>query len=366
MAISVNWANKEIFVPRADMVLIQTSPTEIRQLDVDVFRLALKDLEDGVEGIIYDSTHSHVAPITVGGVSLARVVEFINDYTITFEDGQYAVNLVGANTNLADVVNVNQVSVRSSNSAGLVNLEEIKIQSFQDARVWINTNIGLAGTTFSRGTPANTVDNPTDARVIADANTLERFHLNGTITLPNGEEFAGSDWLGHSIVSSKIILNNVSVNGAYFNNLEIEGQCNGYVDIENCKVQNITNFAGIMQDCSVEDISVSSTNTQLITIINCRSHNADMTQLDMNSSNCHVMVKDYFGGLQIDNFDQGNNISIDMSSGKVHITSSCTSGTIIVRGIAELIDESGPGCTVVTSGLTNLKALTKNQFIALS
>ena len=67
-----------------------------------------------------DDTHRHNPPVDVGGVSLARVVEIINGYTLTFEDGQYAVNLYGANTNAADVVNVNQVSVRSSNSAGLV------------------------------------------------------------------------------------------------------------------------------------------------------------------------------------------------------------------------------------------------------
>jgi hypothetical protein len=58
--------------------------------------------------------------ISVGAFELARVIEIVNDYTITFEDGQYAVNLLGANSNIADRVNVNQVSVRSANSAGLI------------------------------------------------------------------------------------------------------------------------------------------------------------------------------------------------------------------------------------------------------
>ena len=58
--------------------------------------------------------------MTLGGLTLSRVVEIIAPYTITFEDGQYAVNLVGANNNIADKTNVNQVSVRSSNSAGMV------------------------------------------------------------------------------------------------------------------------------------------------------------------------------------------------------------------------------------------------------
>ena len=120
MAVSIDWGTRVIFVPRADMLLRQTVPSEIRELDVNTFRLELKDLEDDVEGTPYPDTHRHNTAVSLGGVSLARVVEIINDYTITFEDGQYAVNLVGANSNIADATNVNQVSVRSSNSAGLI------------------------------------------------------------------------------------------------------------------------------------------------------------------------------------------------------------------------------------------------------
>ena len=128
MAITVNWATKVINVPKADMTLIQASPTEIRELDIDVFRLRLKELEAEIDvtnlgGMAELDTHSHNPPVTVGGVTLARVVEIINGYTVTFEDGQYAVNLVGANSNIADVTNVNQVSVRSGNSAGLVEVD---------------------------------------------------------------------------------------------------------------------------------------------------------------------------------------------------------------------------------------------------
>jgi hypothetical protein len=56
----------------------------------------------------------------VGGVTLARVVEVINGYTVTFEDGQYAVRLEGANHNIGDVKNVNQVSLVIGNTAGLI------------------------------------------------------------------------------------------------------------------------------------------------------------------------------------------------------------------------------------------------------
>ena len=83
MAISINWDTKVIFVPRADIPLVQSTPTEIRQLDINDFRLELKDLEDSVEGMPNLDTHQHNTTVEVGGVTLARVVEIINGYTVT-------------------------------------------------------------------------------------------------------------------------------------------------------------------------------------------------------------------------------------------------------------------------------------------
>jgi hypothetical protein len=120
MAITIDWGTKVIYIPTSFLTLIQSVPTVIYNLDLNDLRMALKDLEDGEEGINFLDTHRHNAEVTVGGITLARVIEMINGYTITFEDGQYAVNLLGANSNVADVVNVNQVSLRTANSAGLI------------------------------------------------------------------------------------------------------------------------------------------------------------------------------------------------------------------------------------------------------
>jgi len=87
MAVSINWDTKVIFVPKADLTLIQLLPTEIRELNIDWFRLQLKDLEDSEEGMVFLDTHVHYAPVDVGGVTLAMVIEIINGYTVTFEDG---------------------------------------------------------------------------------------------------------------------------------------------------------------------------------------------------------------------------------------------------------------------------------------
>lgn len=125
MAISVDWPTKVISVPKADLTLIQSSPIEIRELDMDWFRLALKELEDDADGMAWLDTHRHNPPVLIGGITLAMVVEIINGYTILFENGSYMVNIVGANNNVADRVVPNNVSVRSNNSAGLVTTPDV-------------------------------------------------------------------------------------------------------------------------------------------------------------------------------------------------------------------------------------------------
>jgi hypothetical protein len=119
MAIAIDWGPRVIHVPKADMTLVQSTPIEMRELDLDEFRMALKDLEDGEEGMAFPDTHRHETESAIGGITYARKIEIINGYTVTFEDGQYVVNLVGANSNVIDRMNPNNVSARSANSAGL-------------------------------------------------------------------------------------------------------------------------------------------------------------------------------------------------------------------------------------------------------
>lgn len=177
MAISVNWVTKVITVPKADTTLVSIGPPEIRALDLDVFRLALKDLEDD-EGMPFLDTHSHNTTVTVGGVTLARVIEIINGYTVTFENGLYAVNLVGANSNVGDVTNLNFVSIRTANSAGLV-------------------EVGTSGLTPSESAQLSLLEKLMRNKLVTDpgTGTMTLYDDDGTTVLISGilyEDAAGT------------------------------------------------------------------------------------------------------------------------------------------------------------------------------
>ena len=73
-----------------------------------------------------EDAYSHNGEVTVAGTTFARTLEFINGYSVQFEDtgSQYSVRIIGSNNNIFDVENgiltpTSLVTVISTNSAGL-------------------------------------------------------------------------------------------------------------------------------------------------------------------------------------------------------------------------------------------------------
>lgn len=118
--VNILYSTYEIFVSREALSLVQINPIEIRELNITDFHETLRDLEDDIEGMPFPANHSYVGPITISGVTLAQSMQILAPYTVTFENGEYAVNVTGGNSNVGDTVNINNVSVRVANSAGLV------------------------------------------------------------------------------------------------------------------------------------------------------------------------------------------------------------------------------------------------------
>lgn len=124
MAITIDWSDPTpiyyINVPQSYLTFVSGTTYE---LDADQFRKDLGDIMDSADAMPYPKCYENTAPKTVAGVTLARVVEIIAPYLVVFEDGLYNVNIIGGNTNIADVVVKNQVGVNTANSAGLIVVE---------------------------------------------------------------------------------------------------------------------------------------------------------------------------------------------------------------------------------------------------
>lgn len=357
MAITINWGTKVISVPKADTTLIQTSPTEIRQLNLDTFRLTLKDLEDSEEGMAYPRTHNHNTSVTVGGVTLARVVEIINGYTVTFEDGQYAINLVGANSNVGDIVNVNQVSVRSANSAGLQDLSVLLSAAYQ-GEVCVDVINGQSGTDVPIGTRTQPVNNFNDAKTIAVKEGLRRIRILSSCTLDTVDFSDGyvfiSDNPGTDVLT---VAAGANVQYCEFNNLSIQGTADGNNIYRECVMLDIDFTSGFIFQCSLNG-TIKINGGELLALLSCFSNRLAGTQqpiVDFNG-NGQLILRDYHGAIELRNHTDTSNdgdLCLDFSSGVCIIHSSCTAGYMPVRGVCRVVDNSN-GANVVDETVNSL------------
>ncbi|MHA2063210.1 MAG: hypothetical protein ACXABY_02395 [Candidatus Thorarchaeota archaeon] len=352
MAITIDYSTYVISVPRADMSIIQASP-EIRELNVNQFRLDLKNIEDSEEGMPYWDTHDHKSETTLSGIVYARIVEILSPYTITFEDAQYTVSCTGANHNIADVKNANQVSLLVNNAAGLISNEAIEFSSFEGA-VHIDTANGSSGTTFPVGTPQEPVNNWTDAIQICTNRGLTAIHAVGDLTVSSGVDLTGFRLSGDGMSLSTITLDA----GATLNDLElmdatITGVLGSDVHITNCLLSTLTISGGHVHRCILDDVTITLAGNAPTHFLSCWSGvpGAGTPVIDLGGSGQDLAIRAYSGGIKLINKSgAGDSVSADLLSGHLNLDSTITAGTVVCRGVGKITDSS-VGATINTDGL---------------
>jgi hypothetical protein len=359
MAITIDWGQKIINVPKADLTLIQSTPTEIRQLNLDTFRQTLNDLQDDPAGMTFPTTHNHNTSLTVGGVTLARVIEIINGYTVTFEDGQYAVNLVGANSNVGDVVNVNQVSVRSANSAGLQDLSTVLAAAY-NGEVCVDPSSPNSGTDVPIGTRGVPVNNLEDAKAIADKENAHNIRILKSMTIRDVDFSAGYRFITDSPVTEQIVVDpSANIRNCDFEFCNITGTLDGNNIYRQCVLGDITYTSGFVFQCSLNG-TITLEPGALMGALDCFSNTLagqPNPKIDFNGSG-QLLLRNYSGVIELLNHTDDSadgDVCIDMASGVVIVRDSCTAGFFPIRGIARVQDES--------TGTCDVRDLTVNQLV---
>tara|TARA_R110000822_G_scaffold242061_1_gene371275 strand:- start:2091 stop:3893 length:1803 start_codon:yes stop_codon:yes gene_type:complete len=358
--ITINYSTNIINVPKAYTLFISTDPQtglEVRAMDIVQFGKDLYDVQDNIDGMWAPTAFEYTAPKNVGGVSLAPVLLILEPYRITFEDGQYAINLTGGNTNLQDFVTVNQVSIRPNNSVGLTFSKQVEDSAFQDGRVWVNTTYGQSGTSYPRGTIGDPVDNLIDAQAIIAVRRLpKRIHLTGNITTTSSDDITDYDIIGASSRLAFLdITTGTDTNNLVVSNISMTGDLNGNITASNASsFDSIIDFDGRMILCGLKGVIDLGSAGQSHDFIDCFSEEEGLSRPIVDCDNLggnKVQFRRYSGGLTIRNFvNGGSEMSIDINQGTVEIESNCIGGDIVIRGIGTIIDNSGIGCNVNSVG----------------
>lgn len=354
---NIEWASGVINVFKVDsfMTLAQSVPTVIYDLDLNLFRQALKDFEDDADGMAFTDTHRHNTTVSVGGVDLSRVIEILAPYTVTFEDDQYAVNLKGANSNVGDRVNVNQVSVRSANSAGLVTSSAIEFGEYGGG-VTVDATLTTVGTTYPLGTPRSPVGNIPDAITIANSRGFGTICIIGDITLDTGDVIADRTIVGENTERTTITINA----GADTVNCEITqatvlGSLDGGSYLIDCYLGSIDYVNGTVRGCVLSGL-ITLAGGARAEFYDCYSGEAGLNApiIDMGGSGQDLIMRNWHGILQIDNKTGTDVLCIGAAPAQIRFKSGFTNAANSnVYGNGELIFDAGAVSPTVEGFLSN-------------
>ena len=229
-------------------------------------------------------------------------------------------------------------------------LPQIEYASFEMS-IWINTDNGVSGTDFPRGTPQMPVNNLSDALIIAVSRGIRTLTFMGDYTFVDGDQVVNYDIRGIGKTKTTLTFDEGSVLlNSRVRHCSITGASTGMVSFEDCFIRDFgsTSPVPVSQDIIIKEcvlngsIFLPSTYSGTLTVLDCWSdtHATGITNLDMGNSLATVAIRNYSGGIRILNNTQDNYICVDLLSGGIILDETVTNGSIIIRGVGVLMDNS--------------------------
>ena len=331
MATIVNPITGEIFVPRADMPVVQVSP-EIRELDVDAWRLELHGIADDVHMCPWPKMFLHNTQYTLSGVTYVRAMQIIDPYYITFEDAQYAVRLVGGNNNILDVKTANQVSLLASNSAGKQVVNEgggggwddllvdhntagtfggaVNSLGYIDHMVYINTENVAAG----NGTQNAPFNNLTNAIDFAESKNIRKLIVQADITIDRQLKTFTLVGVGNPTIDC----NGQNLTGCEFWHCAMEGNYIGAITVQESILLDGFWLNGFFEKCALNG-DLFCIDLSQVNLVKCISNIAGTGRptISMNAAGtCLLSVRGFNGGMTIRHCNTVTDaVTVEMSGG---------------------------------------------------
>ena len=296
----------------------------------------------------------------LGGGVLVGLTLTLNDALIQFEarpGPEYVLctlgggNLVAQDSNgnpLVSPINPTSfVSIVQSNSssATLQELSSIQFSSFNGGVTIDIDNISgkaASGTTFPTGTLQQPSDNTKDGYIIADENGFTRFYIIGDLNLVAGTEaFARHEFKGESPLKTHIFVHpDADILNCEFYDCTVSGTLDGNSHIEKSVISDLSFVDGYIKGCALGPSRITLGFSTIANIFSCYSTVPGTSSpiIDLNGTGI-LALRDYFGGVLLENYYGNGSHSIDLSSGQVKLNpDTITGGTFVVRGVGKLIN----------------------------
>lgn len=362
---TVAWDTRIITVPQSYLTFLSG---DSYQLDTNAFRISINDIEDSEQGQVHPQILVHKTSTTLDGIEYVRIVEFVNGYTITFEEigSPYKVILNGSNNNILTVTNLGTVQVAPSNSAGLVNLAELQHGVFQDA-VHVDITSPYAGTTYPTGTPLKPVNNIADAAAVAAGWGFNKFYVIGDLPLTASvPDLSGYTFVGAGKDRTTITIHaDAQVDSCAYFDAKVTGTLDGNSRLQECVIEDLIYVKGFIEQCVIAPGTIELAGTEEAHFLDCWSGQpgAGTPVINCGGSGQALALRNYNGGIKITNKTGPDAVSVDLNSGQVILDSTVSNGTLVIRGIGNLTDNSTGTADVQRSGLISQESIDNIKYL---
>ncbi len=251
-------------------------------------------------------------------------------------------------TPLAFSNNVNAIYTTSS-SATQADLEAIQYSSFQNS-VWVDTDTLTTGTLYPSGTREFPVNNIGDAVDIAHERGFDTIQLLNSVTIDGSYDLEKFRLIGRNPNAVIIdILDEANVSELEIHNCCVKGTLDGGTTLKECVTYDLRYVNGFITDCLLMgDLYLDGDEQVNVTDCSCGEVTGYQT-IDMGGSGQDCVFRNFNGKLIIKNLhDSENTASLFFNSGSCIIDSTVSSGTVEVRGVFDVEDNSTGDAIVIT------------------
>ena len=233
-------------------------------------------------------------------------------------------------------------------------LPEIEQNVYQEV-VHIDSINGIDSTLYPYGTKQYPVKTLDTAKLIATQRGFETFHILGSLVIGAGESISNYTFVGTGVENTKVYLSPGCTTGkSTFRSLSVSGTQNGETHYFECEILELKGVHCKFEDCLLTGPMTMEAGSFVDTtvIVNCYTGwdkkaispaLKDEFVVDLNNSSLNMVFNDFNGKIKFINLNHPTTpgtIALNVGAGKVTVDSSCTTGTIKVRGDSEVVDNS--------------------------
>jgi len=356
---------------RNDLTIDWAASPRIITVAAPSVELTMQDLYDTLRNLAAQPAAMDEAEITDGsgkeplggGVLVGLTIKLLNAqaaFEARLGPSWVECNLTGGNLVAVDADGNAMSSVKptayvfivktASASATLQELSAIQYSSFGGG-VTIDAINGQTGTAYPIGTAESPVNNLINAQTIAIERGFNKIYVKGNLTIGATDNISNYTLVGqgagtfNSPKTTITLTSGCVTSNTVFEHAKVQGRQNGECVFFDCIIGELTNTHCRFKDCAmvgpVQMVNSEWTQNHTTDLINCHS-SYEWYVVDYNDSPINQVYSNYSGKIKIINCtDSRADIMIRLDAGMVWIDASCTAGTISVKGVGTLINDSG-------------------------